>query len=416
MEKKGYLYLFLFFLVFLDPFLINVPIGPLHVTLLRIVLILFGLYLFAKYVLLFNPIQIQPIKPALIFLIGWFLYGVLSILWASDKVEGIKELYYFGIFILLIFSIIASMDQKYLLKWVDYSFIIIGIITILLSFVELAFNTHLSTSRYVIEADKYGGLGLRVATAFFYNENDLSLFLVMVTPFFLVRFRKSIFQLPILASILFIMFMNGSRIAILAFIVQIVVFLFMIYRPQLKHIVKFFLIFTPLYIGALIYYSGDIINKVFEVMESTENNSTNTRLSLIYNGIRSIIDFFFVGVGAGNFQLHVNPSETNGIVNPHNWWIEVSTNYGVILFIFYLAFLIFIFKKLWVIFKRDNHVSALALSLFVSYIGFVIACIGPSRLFYFWPMWLLYGVTLAFINVAGVKKDKIDDSSQQSNP
>ncbi|MEH7235748.1 O-antigen ligase family protein [Bacillus sp. JJ1562] len=415
MRKKVFVCLFLFFLVFLDPFLINVPIGPLHVTLLRIVLFLFGLYLFIKYVLLFNPLHIQPIKPALVFLIAWFLYGVVSILWATNKVEGIKELYYFAVFILLVFSIIETLNRRDILKWINYSFILIGILTILLSLLELAFNFHLSTSRYVIEADKYGGLGLRVATAFFYNENDLSLFLVMITPFFLMTFRKSGFQLLILGSIFFIMFMNGSRIAILAFLILILIFLFILYRPHLVNIFKFLLIFTPLFIGVAIYFSGDIVDKIIEVTGIFEQGSTSTRINLILTGIYSIVHSFFLGVGAGNYQFHVNPEVTSGIVNPHNWWIEVGTNYGVDIFVFYLAFLIFIFRKLWQIYKRNNEFSALAFCLFLSYIGFVIACIGPSRLFYFWPMWLLYGVTLAFINVANEKAVQVDNFIHPTN-
>ncbi|MFD1780010.1 O-antigen ligase family protein [Fredinandcohnia salidurans] len=413
MRIKLFFYLFLFILVFLDPFLINVPIGPLHVTLLRIVLFLFLVFLFIKYILLPNSLQVQSIKPALVFLIGWFLFGVASILWATNKVEGIKELYYFGVFILLVIAIIESLNRKNLLQWINYSFILIGSVTIALSLLELAFNFHLGTSRYVID-EKFEELGLRVATAFFYNENDLSLFLVMITPFFLMI--KKPFQLPILGAILFIMFMNGSRIAILAFLIQIIVFLFMLYRPRLVNLIKFLLVFTPLFIGVFIYFSGDIINKVIEITGVAEQGSTSTRISLILNGIYSNINYFLLGVGSGNFQYHVNQEKfnTNGIVNPHNWWIEVSTNYGIIVFAFYLAFLIFLVKKLWQIYKRNNEASALAFCLFLSYIGFVIACIGPSRLFYFWPMWLLYGVSLAFINTAYEKKGHIKEFTQHS--
>ncbi|MCC3356920.1 O-antigen ligase family protein [Bacillus sp. REN16] len=415
MRKKIFVCLFLFFLVFLDPFLINIPIGPLHVTFLRIVLVLFGLYLFIKYVLLFNPLQIQPIKPALVFLIGWFLYGAISILWATNKVEGIKELYYFGVFILLVFSIVETLDRKDLLKWINYSFILIGIVTIVLSLLELAFDFHLSTSRYVIEADTYGGLGLRVATAFFYNENDLSLFLVMITPFFLIQFRKYGIQLFILGLIFFIMFMNGSRIAILAFLFQILIFLFMLYRTHLVNFLKFLLIFTPLFIGVVLYFSGDIVDKIIEITGIAAHGSTSARINLILTGINSILDSFLFGVGAGNFQFHVNGLyDTNGIVNPHNWWLEVSTNYGVDVFVFYLAFLIFLFRKLWQIYKQNNEASLLAFCLLLSYVGFVIACIGPSRLFYFWPMWLLYGATLAFINATNQKEGHVKDFTQHS--
>src|SRR5690606_12671218 len=113
--------------------------------------------------------------------------------------------------------------------------------------------------------------------------------------------------------------------------------------------------------------------------------STSARINLILTGINSILDTFLFGVGAGNFQFHVNGSyDTNGIVNPHNWWLEVSTNYGVDVFVFYLAFLIFLFRKLWQIYKQNNEASLLAFCLLLSYVGFVIACIGPSRLFYFW--------------------------------
>lgn len=416
MKIKTSIFIILFILLFLDPFLVNIPVGPLHLTMLRVGLFMYSFYLLFKYVLVRGNLGFGSFRYPTVFLVAWFLYGYLSILWSFDRVVAIKELYYFGVFLLLVFAFIDLLKNKLNSVLINKFLTISGIATMGISCIEILFGYHLSTSRYVIEAERFIGSQDRVATAFFYNENDLSLFLIMLIPFFLVLlYRVSLTQkliglLAVLLS-LGIFLVNGSRLAILALLLQ--VFFLVIVRSNtfIKRVVRFSFIFLPTILVVGAYLLGKYF---FYLLEQTGvyqvTGSASTRVSLYLNGIYSLFRSFFLGVGPGNFEFHIYPQfNTNGIVNPHNWWIEILTNYGFLIFIGYVLFFIYLCKRLIQIYISTRNQIALVYVL--GLIGFAIACMGPSRLFYFWPMWLYYAVIISFIyqQYPIKKQDEEDD-------
>jgi O-antigen ligase len=127
--------------------------------------------------------------------------------------------------------------------------------------------------------------------------------------------------------------------------------------------------------------------------------STFIRINLYLNSLYTTFQSFMLGVGPGNYQYNINPMfNTQGIINPHNWWLEILTNYGLLVFFGYCCFFLYMLVKLFKIYRENNDKNELALILFLSLSGFSIGCMGPSSLFYFWPMWLLYGVSLGYIS------------------
>lgn len=401
MNWKTTAYIILFALIFIDPFFFNIPIGPLRMTLLRLVIGVLFVIMLDQIFIKRNPFHTGHIRFPLAFLGIWFYYGALSLIWTSSKGTAIKELYYFAVFLLLILVLVFLL-QNIKSSVITATFWLIGIVIVLISILEFTFDVHLPTSRFVIEAERFSDIDYRRATGFFYNENDLALFLVILVPFYLSGLLKrsllvKLANVILIVALLFITYFNDARLSVMAIVLQMLLFALFSYKNLLKHGARLFLLFSPLLFLAaagIVYYLANA--SLFEGIKAGQG-SAFIRMNLYLSGLYGTFQSFMLGVGPGNFQ-HMDPAfDTLGFTNPHNWWLEVLTNYGLFIFAGYCAFFLFIMVQLYLIYWSDKKNNKLALTLFLSFIGFAIACLGPSSLFYFWPMWLLYGVTLGYI-------------------
>ena len=55
--------------------------------------------------------------------------------------------------------------------------------------------------------------------------------------------------------------------------------------------------------------------------------------------------------------------DTKGILNIHNWWMEILTGYGVIIFIMYIMFYIKLFLSLYKKYKYSTNKVDKSISL-----------------------------------------------------
>jgi teichuronic acid biosynthesis protein TuaE len=395
------LYLFVF-LLFIDPFLFSISLGPIVITPSRLFLAAYIIYEFKEYMVHKQwPFSLKNLKIPLVFFGFWFYYGVLSTTWAANKSLAIKELFYFVIFLFAILAIIGLLmkidnDEAEIQK----IFNVIGIITIVIALVEIALNMHLPTSRYATNVE-FMELDLRVATAYFYNENDLSLFLVLIAPFYLAnifkgKFNFNLFYIGMFGLVCIIIYQNGSRAALVSVLIQMAVWFFINYQKMAKVMLGVGLVFTPIVSFVIISKASSLLS--FYNMTADSVNSVQIRLNLVFSGVFSSIRIFLLGVGPGNFEVNVDKDlfNTNRIVNPHNWWVELFTNYGLYVSLAFLAFFIYLMRQMYSAYKVKH--SRLPLIYLLSLCGFILASIGPSRTFYFWPMWLFYALILAYLN------------------
>jgi teichuronic acid biosynthesis protein TuaE len=413
MNWKIISYLCLLIFVFTDAFFFNIAIGPLHITAIRVIIGVLTIIMLLRYFVLGDPIIGSSIRYPVFFLFIWFFYGMFSLIWTTDKTIGVKELYYFSTFILFILQLIYLLQIKNQEFWVKDSFWAVGMITVIICLLEIATNHHFSTSRYVIETERLSIYHKHVATAYFYNENDLSLFLVIIAPFFMVRLLssslfKKLFNIIFILLIFVIISFNAARLAFLALLLQLMVFFYLTQKKWFFRCVRLAILFLPIIIALAWHFLGSKVSVLFDVKGFEAGYGSGfERMNLYLNGFYSTFQSFMLGVGPGNYGVHMYPQfYTGGIVNPHNWWIEVLTNYGFLIFCGYLVFFWFNIKNTFIIYKDNRENNQLGLALFLSFVGFIPACIGPSSLFYHWPMWLLFGVSLAYINVKKVTTSK----------
>jgi len=126
-------------------------------------------------------------------------------------------------------------------------------------------------------------------------------------------------------------------------------------------------------------------------------------MNLARNGLIFLYSTAGFGVGAGNaeyWMANFARYDTAGILNLHNWWLEILINYGIFVFIGYVVMYIGIILKLWHAWHKavDRKERMIAEALLLAFIGFFFASISSSSIMAFNPQWLLFAFALAFLN------------------
>ena len=131
--------------------------------------------------------------------------------------------------------------------------------------------------------------------------------------------------------------------------------------------------------------------------------SLEWRRELVDNGIDALVASNGLGVGAGgSVAIQEKLGGVAGrFTSMHNFWIELLVEGGVVFFslllLWYGSIIINLFKiTKW---NRNKKLSYYASSLLLSMIGFIPAAIAASSTIYFFPMWIMFGMAIAVINL-----------------
>jgi teichuronic acid biosynthesis protein TuaE len=370
----------------------------------------------------------------------WVAYAAISLTWVIDLGRGIKYLTFLLMMTLLClsFPFFAKTEKQFwqtmrTLFWVFFAIVAFG-------FFESITFFHLPSSRYWLDDAPN-------ITSVFRNQNDLATAITLALPFLgtsLYMF-KTTRRTKVLAYITVIvasycLLATGSRsntmIALpIILLVWVVSLPFTVNREKLKKnflrgLSVFFSIILIVGLLNVSLLSGGKnsarakLASTFGIFldlkgdwkvptdeegvsegEGTGGTSITVRQSLLLYGLKYLQESNYMGVGAGNVEAHNETKLGKGIntVNIHNWWAEVSVNFGVLIFVMYMALYFGLLYWLWRLasMKRSPHVSPLirwgALSSLLSLTGFLIGGVAPSTCIHFTPMWISYGVALAVV-------------------
>jgi teichuronic acid biosynthesis protein TuaE len=290
---------------------------------------------------------------------------------------------------------------------------------IILGFWEHLSGQHLIMSKFYLSTNENI---MFIPTGVFHNENDYATFLVLGIPFAISLFRnkeKILFRflgMETVAGAIYLIVVTGSRANILAVLLELAIFLLLIDKKQ-----RIKLIFTLLICLVILFillpdsiqgFFPKIFRETSSMVSQTKLNSGSIfqRVNLIRNGIYFLFSKAGFGVGAGNFEYYMGNFaiyDTEGIINPHNWWLEVLVNYGIFVFIGYIIFYLRIIWNLRKIYykKISEDEKIICEGLLVSVIGFFFASLSPSSIMAFRPQWLLFAFALAFLNYILNKKE-----------
>jgi teichuronic acid biosynthesis protein TuaE len=417
-------YFFFFASVFFGPAFFSYSLGPIAIFPARIILfplwVLFCIGVYTKAIST-APFKHKTTRIIFLFLAGWLVYGLLSLGWALIKIEGIRDLLNMTVGFST-FALAPFLDKKCLSTLVKI-WAGMFVASLFIGIIEHVTTLHLPISR--LNDPALSHVNFR-PSGFFDNENNYASFLTLSLPLALYAFRNNKATIKKLlwgSSIFFSVYLilvTTSRLNYLIMCIVFVVFALVLTqkKQRLKTLTALILLvvattaFMGTYQPALRGIVDNRLSSLYEAMEDfidnlAPNNPENpymvretsiaTRINMVKNGLYFTAQTWGRGVGAGNFEQWIEQRakySTNNYVNPHNWWIELLAEYGVIIF---LGYLIMWASMTWTlskaIWKTTTHTQVG--TAFLALLVLPLVALSPSTFLTYNPHWLTLGLALA---------------------
>lgn len=305
----------------------------------------------------------------------------------------INEYIYYFINMLLTLEILyfsTYIERKYETFWMAW--VIFVSLTIPVALYEIISNVHLPVA-YQQENYLLKGVGIekKFASVTFGNYNLYNNILVFAMPIILSKILTSVSKkakviaLSVALICLSIVAINGSRGSLLSLFVSFLfVFCFYFYKNKSKaiKIAKLVVFLIP---AAILLIYQLYINNVFTLLLYRIENQgfeDDKRSRLIDAGLLMAEKSNLIGIGAGNFVDESKKMNLGlGELPAHNLFIEILSEYGLLILLIFLCFLYKIFKN---VSKVDYHIKyILYTALFTLPINFVINS-GYLNVVYMW--------------------------------
>lgn len=340
----------------------------------------------------------KAMKWTSLYLVLWFLFGAIYLLFNGKSTMGIFHVRILGmqvLFAIIIFNATAVFGWFNCRKLLIQGLKIFLNLLVIVGLFEVMSGIHESS----MQTDKL--IDLEVSRIFygpmfiFENQNDFIcyvLFLLLILTVLDVSFRDSKFKILFYAvNTLFFSFVSDSTFGTIASIGIIgLVLVYQLFNHSilkktvlLYSITAVLLIITivqiPLFYGPIFSdyntFSGNVrviekdsvgnyfltpiknvvppsdLNSTFnrivtDTIETAQLHSLTVRENLILNGIEFIKEKPILGIGPGNFFNHLEENKglypTGTVRSPHNFVVEVVSQYGVIGWT-YFAILLYLF-------------------------------------------------------------------------
>jgi O-antigen ligase len=282
----------------------------------------------------------------------WLFYGIITLFWAIIPEESIKEIIYLTINFLLIFTVLflankASNPQESVIK----GWILMFLLTVPIALYEFWFNKHLPMA---VQAEgmmmniREEFINRRLASVTFGNLNGYNTMLCFMMPFVFnyllkaINNRQKLLRWVMVFCLSLIVLMNGSRGAVICLII---VFLFFLKRFLQVRKSLFFLSAIALIASYFLitYYDTVLILITYRFQHADSGN--DDRLKLIACGWDALWNSGLFGVGAGNFKPTMKLNYHLELTSPHNLFLEIGVQYGLIILLLFIGLLVRLFLK-----------------------------------------------------------------------
>ncbi|QNF32397.1 O-antigen ligase family protein [Adhaeribacter swui] len=341
------------------------------------------------------------------FSLFFLILGLVSIIWAPDTTLAIKE---FGILqtgIALTWLVVRYINTEERVN-TALNIWIIGAL-----FVNGIGLYEIFAQKYIIAAEVGGKnerlavrLGFLAPRAIFANQNNFAFFNALTSLLLLGRLIKQYRPLKwyvlnwlSFAISLYVLICCYSRAGIAAFGLGVALFFlfsFFSHNHYKQNLVKIIFGVVILFICLLIVNPSildAVTNKLNLVIEKNETSSSSndTRVDLYTTCLNFALDHLGFGMGPGSsiFPLDGLP--------PHNFFLHILMEYGIVILIGILYFLVASAKKLGLYQTVINN--ALPAMFKATVVVFPIMAIGPSTILVEGSFWLWYGLLLAYSSI-----------------
>lgn len=390
------------------------------------VLVIIGfIYIFYKFLkdksTFYQLLNIKSVKYFAITGIVWVVYGAMTLLWARSRSNVVSEMMIvvFGFLTCaVLFFLISENFEKinYLFVGWIFTFALCSGIAI---WEKLTGNHLPGFFEYMPSWFRY-----RIVTSTFGNPNNLGAFLILSYPILLggyllaKNFMKYV-SLVLLLVLPFVLVNTEARLSIMTILLEIVIVLLLEIKNRKRFLAILLvnvLMVGVFYLSLLPSINNNNINQneTSEKMDRTlseievSGTSVNVRISMIKNGLYFVKKTHGFGVGAGNFGYMVyhgyGKYKTGHDINPHNFWIEILSEYGVIVFALFVSWFVYIFIKaiarlIYAYRTKDAELTLKMNLLIAGIICYVPAAIENSRYINQPVNWLYLATLVCFSTI-----------------
>ena len=336
--------------------------GNLIINLNLIFIILFSLIIFKKkfFDFKFNLID----KLLLILFLFSILTGAINYYYSDQNNIFVEENFYKSISFLrylLFYFAIRIITEKKLLNF-RFFFTICSVCVI---FVSLDLILQLITGSDIFGNPKTphklsGPFGNELIAGSYLQR--FSIFLFFLIPSFLDFKNKN--NLIIILSgffilVFFAILIAGNRMSVILFLLMFL--MLFLYEKNLRKFSLLFVISSSLFFFIIFKYSPQIqsysqyfIGRVLEILiflnevfiQGEEPNITNTYIKEFYSGYAAWKENFFIGGGINSFYLNCHKTIPYCASHPHNYYLEILSELGIIGFFILIIIFTYLFKMI----------------------------------------------------------------------
>ena len=406
-------------------------------SLYRIILFCLFLVLVTEF---FKKRELKPFSSnnrfSIIFMLIWVAYATLSLLWVNDNINWMKAVFFIGVGLLCIMIFMAFF------KKMEHVLAAMKVISFMVFFHSVISLIELITDKYWFLRPDYlwKYLSMNYPVSMFSTANDLAIFLMMTIPVLYICFvntqklwEKMFYVITGILSLI-VLWATQSRACYLGLLIAIMVFIALKYRKEIYNFyfkklsrtwriaINVSLVICVAASIVFLFMAGIISQQLHLIFDFNPENiiigeSDPIRINLIKNGFIFLKETFGFGVGAGNIEYWMANRGifyTVGIVNIHNWWLEILVAYGLPIFILYLMFFTRLMKDLYSSFKSaaSKLEESISIGLFSSMAGFVVASIGPSTNINKEWLWMFWALVITYQGLINQKKMPIASSKE----
>ncbi|SJM93461.1 putative O-antigen polymerase [Crenothrix polyspora] len=405
--------------------------GYSHMYLFHICLVLL---IGTSVILYLCGVQQLFIKPKILssyFFLVMICWYTLGLMWSIEPSYTLQYLVYIILGVAIVYVIVGRVvsEESYqsiydALKWVFLAEVVIAILEVFTPFrlPTSPFSEYASlfdrkaTDFELFEADTVAYFK-NMPTAFHGNPNNLAVVMATILPFFLF-YPRLLVKILGTSLVLMIIIMAGSRGAFIGAVFGIVLYWALTDFRRILVLAVFGILASFLLVASIdklkrsdnmrvveFAYTADVLMDYASNDSKKDDNSVSIRQGLIKNGLDALYASGGLGVGGGGNQAVQESKGGNGaegeISAMHNFWIEILVESGVGFFLCFVAWYLTMCFKLFFIYitTTSDFFKYQAGALLVSFAIFSVACISASSVIYHLPMWIMFGMALALINL-----------------
>lgn len=409
----------LVFSIFLGPRLLAVQTPVAQLSIYRVSILAFPLLLLLsmgrgkqRFYLLGHSLATYTLYGYII----WLAWAFVSIMWVSDIKLWFQAIFLMTMGILLIaalYLLTPGLKAWYTLikvAWLSIS------IQVLWGYFEIISNRYIFAD--LSKLDKYGTFSsqplTRMPITYFANQNDYAILMIAyitLCTILLYRARSWWFKgllVGSMAAAAYLIYRSGSRMALLVLGLYGALTILNHFKLRFSGMQWKKCLLLLITLGLVTYLVKPGLYETlgrFIISQDGFNRISGDmgRVNLYKNGFIFLVETFGFGVGAGNIEVWMAESAyfpTQGIVNMHNWWLEIMVAYGIGVFVIYVLTYLGLMYRLWQL-RLDSSPSLglTSRTLFNFMVIYVFASITSANNMLIEWHWAFMGLIITFVKL-----------------